>query len=79
MHEYAQEQAHGDRSNEETMAREVARSVLGTERKTGNDTPKVSKADMHGNTDGSLRCSSNIVPVPSDTHWDVGIDSLTSP
>jgi hypothetical protein len=79
MHEHGQDQAHGDHSKEKTMPREVARSIIGTERETGNDTSKVSEADMHGNTDGSLRCSSNIVPVPSDAHRNVGIDSLTYP
>jgi len=77
MHEHTQTHAHGDRSNKETMAREVPRSIFATEREASNNTSEVTEADVHGNTNSSLGSTADVVPVPCNTQRNVGVNSVS--
>lgn len=43
-----------------------------------DNTSQVTETDVHGNSNTTLGGSSNVVSVPGDTHWDVGIDTASS-
>ena len=75
VHEYTQNHAHGDRSDEESMSGEVTWRILSTEGKASNNTAKVTETDVHGNTDSPLSGSTNIISVPGDSHGNIRVDS----
>ena len=58
------------------MAREVPRSIFSTEREAGNNTSKVTEADVHSNTNSSLGSAANVVSVPCDTQRNVGVNPV---
>ena len=75
VHEQREEEAHGDGSDEETVAMEVARGILGTEGETRNDTSQITESNMHSNTDSSFGGATNVIPVPGNSHGDIGVDA----
>lgn len=55
------------------MTRQVAGSFVNAENKPRNRTTKVAHTDLHGDTDSTLQRATDIVTVPSNSLWDVGV------
>ena len=75
MHEQREHEAHADHANEQTVAGEVARGILGTEGETGDNTSKVTKSNMHSDTDSTFGRTADVVSVPGNSHGDIGINT----
>jgi len=56
------------------MSREESRSIFGSEGETGENTPKVTKPNVHGNTDSSFGSATNVISVPRNTHRDIRVN-----
>ena len=75
VHEQREHEAHGNHANEQTVAGEVARGILATEGETGDYTSKVTKSNMHGDTDSTFGRATDVVSIPGNPHGDIGIDT----
>src|SRR5690606_5937791 len=76
-HEAAKEKRHGSSSNESSVSWKVLWLINHAVSETRNNTTQVTEADVHSNTDTTLGRPSNVVSVPSNTHWDVGVDTAS--
>jgi hypothetical protein len=74
-HEDGESTAHRRRREQDEMTGSVARGFDGAEDESRNGTAKITKADMHGNTNSSLQRSTNVVAVPGNTLRHVGVDA----
>lgn len=74
-HEGRKNEGHGEGGNEKTVALEIAGSIGLAVGETSDGTTKVTKTNVHGNTNGTFGGSTNVVSVPGDTHGDVGVDT----